>query len=240
MDRHIGRRGFLAGLFAVAATVVTAPVAEAYNAGDFFFLKPRRKRVAAARTAPKRQIKQQAKHLKGKAGKIQKLAAKDRKKRHPARPRYTGAAMVDFASREKPGTLIIKTSERALYQIRGNGKAMRYLVAVGKEGFSWSGVAKVGMKRENPVWTPPPEMIERTPKYAKWADGMPGGLPFNPLGPRAMYLYNKSGDTGFRIHGTIHPESIGTAASSGCIRMLNEEVIRLYDQTPRGTKVIVI
>jgi lipoprotein-anchoring transpeptidase ErfK/SrfK len=148
--------------------------------------------------------------------------------------------MVDFASYEKPGTLIIKTSERALYQIRGNGKAMRYMVAVGKEGFSWSGVAKVGMKRVNPVWTPPPEMIERTPKYAKWADGMPGGLPINPLGPRAMYLFNKGGDTGFRIHGTIHPGSIGTAASSGCIRMLNHEVIRLYEQTPRGTKVIVI
>jgi lipoprotein-anchoring transpeptidase ErfK/SrfK len=229
----MNRRGLLSGLFAVAAVVVTAPVAEAYNAGDFFFLRPRRKRRALAETPVKKP------HLKGKAGKVEKLAAQDRKKR-ATRARYTGATLVDFASSEKPGTLIIKTSERALYQIRGNGKAMRYLVAVGKEGFSWSGVAKIGMKRENPVWTPPPEMIERTPKYAKWADGMPGGLPFNPLGPRAMYLFNKNGDTGFRIHGTIHPESIGTAASSGCIRMLNEEVIRLYDQTPRGTKVIVI
>ena len=120
------------------------------------------------------------------------------------------------------------------------GMAKRYQVAVGKEGFSWSGTARIGRKAVDPVWTPPPEMIERTPKYAKWADGMPGGLPSNPLGPRAMYLYNKSGDTGFRIHGTIHPESIGTAASSGCIRMLNHEVIDLYNATPRGTKVIVI
>ncbi len=156
------------------------------------------------------------------------------------RPVYQGFTVVDFSSPEKPGTLIIKTNERALYQILRDGKANRYLVAVGKEGFSWAGVAKVGMKRENPVWTPPPEMIERTPKYAQWANGMPGGLAINPLGPRAMYLYNKAGDTGFRIHGTIHPESIGTAASSGCIRMLNREVIQLFDQTRIGTKVIVI
>ncbi len=153
---------------------------------------------------------------------------------------YSGATIVDFASVEKPGTIIIKTQERALYQILDKGKAKRFLVAVGKEGFAWSGVAKVGMKRENPTWTPPAEMIERKPEYAKWADGMPGGLPFNPLGPRAMYLFTKTGDTGFRIHGTIHPESIGTAASSGCIRMLNREVIDLYAVTKVGTKVIVI
>ncbi len=156
------------------------------------------------------------------------------------RPVYQGRTEVSFSSNEKPGTLIIKTNERALYKILGNGKAMRYLVAVGKEGFSWAGVAKVGMKRENPIWTPPPEMIERKPEYAKWAEGMPGGLPINPLGPRAMYLFAKGGDTGFRIHGTIHPESIGTAASSGCIRMLNREVIELYELTRLGTKVIVI
>lgn len=153
---------------------------------------------------------------------------------------YSGATIVDFPSVEKPGTIIIKTQERALYQILDKGKAKRFLVAVGKEGFAWSGVAKVGMKRENPTWTPPAEMIERKPEYAKWADGMPGGLPFNPLGPRAMYLFTKTGDTGFRIHGTIHPESIGTAASSGCIRMLNKEVIDLYAVTKVGTKVIVI
>ncbi len=156
------------------------------------------------------------------------------------RPVYQGRSEVSFSTSERPGTLIIKTNERALYKILGNGKAMRYLVAVGKEGFSWAGVAKVGMKRENPIWTPPPEMIDRKPEYAKWAEGMPGGLPINPLGPRAMYLFDKGGDTGFRIHGTIHPESIGTAASSGCIRMLNKEVIELYEQTKVGTKVIVI
>jgi lipoprotein-anchoring transpeptidase ErfK/SrfK len=160
-------------------------------------------------------------------------------KHHPRQPAYAGATFVDYASLEKPGTIIIKTHERALYQILGNGKAKRFGVAVGKEGFQWAGVAHVGMKRENPVWTPPPEMIARKPEYKKWAAGMPGGLPINPLGPRAMYLYNK-GDTGFRIHGTIHPESIGHAASSGCIRMLNREVIELYSVTRIGTKVIVI
>jgi lipoprotein-anchoring transpeptidase ErfK/SrfK len=166
--------------------------------------------------------------------------AKRVKAKKPRRPAYQGRAEVDFSSREKPGTIIIKTDEKALYRILGSGRAMRYLVAVGKEGFSWSGIAKVGMKRENPVWTPPPEMIDRKPEYAKWADGMPGGIPINPLGPRALYLFNRGGDTGFRIHGTIHPESIGTAASSGCIRMLNREVIELYGLTRVGTKVIVI
>ena len=113
-------------------------------------------------------------------------------------------------------------------------------ILLDRAGALWAGTARVGLKRVNPVWTPPPEMIERTPKYAKWAGGMPGGLPINPLGPRAMYLFNKGGDTGFRIHGTIHPESIGTAASSGCIRMLNKEVIELYEKVRVGTKVIVL
>lgn len=163
-----------------------------------------------------------------------------RKLLKPVRPSYKGHEDVNFITFEKPGTLIIKTKERALYRVLGGGKATRFLVAVGKKGFSWSGVAKVGMKHENPVWTPPPEMIARKPEYAKWANGMPGGLPINPLGPRAIYLFNKQGDMGFRIHGTIHPESIGTAASSGCIRMLNKEVIELYDITRLGTKVIVL
>lgn len=152
---------------------------------------------------------------------------------------YKGREIVEFRSAEKPGTIIVRTRERALYQVMKNGKAMRYLVAVGKEGFSWSGVARIGMKRENPKWTPPAEMIERTPKYEKYRDGMPGGIPENPLGARALYLFDKGGDTMFRIHGTNAPSSIGTAASSGCIRMLNREVVELYRNTPVGTKVIV-
>ena len=157
-----------------------------------------------------------------------------------AKPAYLGRQVVQFASNENKGTIIIKTQERALYEVLGGGKAMRYLVAVGKEGFAWSGVARVGSKRVDPTWTPPAEMIQRKPELAKWTMGIPGGDPENPLGPRAMYLYKGKYDTGFRIHGTIHPESIGTAASSGCIRMLNAEVIELFQQTRVGTKVIVL
>jgi lipoprotein-anchoring transpeptidase ErfK/SrfK len=157
-----------------------------------------------------------------------------------AKPGYQGRELVRFTSKEKPGTIIINTKERSLYEVLGSGKAMRYMVAVGKEGFEWTGVARVGLKKVDPPWTPPPEMIERKPELAKWATGMPGGDPENPLGPRAMYLFKGKFDTGFRIHGTIHPESIGTAASSGCIRMLNTEVIELFQMTRVGTKVIVL
>jgi lipoprotein-anchoring transpeptidase ErfK/SrfK len=226
----MNRRGLLAGLFGVVAATAFAAVPEADANGvlDFSFLrkKPRPERKVFAR---------QAVAVKKRQG--IKVAKRAPRSRHPA---YAGARLVDFASNEKPGTIIIRTGERALYRIMGNGLAKRYLVAVGKQGFSWSGTARIGMKRENPVWTPPPEMIERTPKYAKWADGMPGGIAANPLGVRAMYLYNRSGDTGFRIHGTNAPGSIGSAASSGCIRMLNHEVIDLYNMTRSGTKVIVI
>jgi lipoprotein-anchoring transpeptidase ErfK/SrfK len=152
---------------------------------------------------------------------------------------YKGREIVPFKSTEKPGTIIVKTRERALYQIMAGGKAKRYLVAVGKDGFAWSGVARVGMKKKNPTWTPPAEMIKRTPKDAKWKNGMPGGIAANPLGARALYLFDKGGDTMFRIHGTNAPSSIGTAASSGCIRMLNHEVSELFSRTPIGTKVIV-
>jgi lipoprotein-anchoring transpeptidase ErfK/SrfK len=166
--------------------------------------------------------------------KQKKSAAKKAK-----RPGYAGRTEVSYFTFEKPGTIIVKTSERALYQIMDDGRARRYLVAVGREGFGWRGTARVGFKRENPGWTPPAEMIEREPKYEKWVDGMPGGIPENPLGVRALYLYQGKKDTLFRIHGTNAPSSIGTAASSGCIRMLNKEVVELYANTPIGTKVIV-
>jgi lipoprotein-anchoring transpeptidase ErfK/SrfK len=168
-------------------------------------------------------------------------ARKKEARKTAARPKvkYKGREVVEFDSGEKPGTIIVKTGERALYQVMPNGKAKRYLVAVGKDGFAWSGVARVGMKRKNPSWTPPEEMIKRTPKYARWRNGMPGGIPENPLGARALYLFDGGGDTMYRIHGTNAPSSIGTAASSGCIRMLNQEVVELFNNTPVGTKVIV-
>jgi lipoprotein-anchoring transpeptidase ErfK/SrfK len=225
----MNRRGLLAGLFGAVASVALAAVpAEAQSVLDFSFLR-----------APKRRRKLAAIRRKRKAT-PRKVAATGAKK-PPRRRRagYAGARIVDFASNERPGTIIIRTSERALYRVMGGGKAKRYLVAVGKEGFSWSGTAKVGRKAVNPRWTPPPEMIERAPRFAKWADGMPGGIPENPLGVRAIYLYRGGRDTLFRIHGTNSPGSIGSAASSGCIRMLNNEVIDLYNMTRNGTKVIV-
>jgi lipoprotein-anchoring transpeptidase ErfK/SrfK len=152
---------------------------------------------------------------------------------------YTGADVVDFDTAERPGTIIVNTHERSLYLVLGDGVAIRYGVAVGKEGFDWAGVARIGRKVEWPRWTPPKSMIRRRPDLARWADGMPGG-PDNPLGARALYLFEGDRDTLFRIHGTNEPQSIGSAASSGCIRMLNEEVIELYDAVEIGTKVIVI
>ncbi len=213
------RRAFLSAILSGAAALTLAtPAAHASFFEDLWTRE--RARKAAGGNVPER--------------KTRKLS------NARTRPlKYKGRQTVNFASNEKPGTIIVKTNERALYYVLGNGKAVRYGVAVGKEGFSWSGTARVGMKRVNPRWTPPPEMIERTPKYAKWANGMPGGIPENPLGVRAIYLFNKGGDTGFRIHGTNAPSSIGTAASSGCIRMLNHEVSELYEKVKVGTKVIV-
>jgi lipoprotein-anchoring transpeptidase ErfK/SrfK len=173
------------------------------------------------------------------ARKKQRAEKKQARKTSARKTNYKGREIVDFRTSEKPGTIIVRTHERALYQVLPNGQAKRYLVAVGKEGFAWSGVARIGMKRKNPTWTPPAEMIKRTPKYAKWKNGMPGGIPENPLGVRALYLFDGGGDTMYRIHGTNSPSSIGTAASSGCIRMLNREVVELFNNTPVGTKVIV-
>jgi lipoprotein-anchoring transpeptidase ErfK/SrfK len=213
------RRGFL-GLFGAALMASVIPSIGA----------------AAASTAEERRILRfDIKTTTRKAS----TNSKKKKKIVRKAPAYKGRALVDFDTPEKPGTIIIRTNERALYRVMEDGKAMRYLVAVGKEGFNWSGVATVGMKRKNPTWTPPAEMIRRTPKYAKWRNGMPGGIPQNPLGARALYLFKGGRDTMFRIHGTNAPSSIGTAASSGCIRMLNHEVIELYNKTPVGTKVIV-
>lgn len=152
---------------------------------------------------------------------------------------YQGAEVVEFLTPEQPGTIIVNTGRKALYQVLGEETAIRYGVAVGKAGFDWAGIAQVGRKVEWPRWTPPASMIKRRPDLAKWANGMPGG-PENPLGARAIYLFANGRDTLFRIHGTNEPQSIGHAASSGCIRMLNEEVSELYDYVEIGTKVIVL
>jgi lipoprotein-anchoring transpeptidase ErfK/SrfK len=153
-------------------------------------------------------------------------------------PRYA-AQFVDFATAEAPGTIVIDTQNKFLYFVLKDGKAIRYGVGVGKEGFGWSGTVEVGRKAEWPTWTPPAEMIQRRPELVQYASGMPGG-PDNPLGARALYLHDNGSDTMFRIHGTNEPWSIGHNVSSGCIRMLNEHVKELYRMAEIGAKVIVM
>ena len=149
---------------------------------------------------------------------------------------------VRYLTRHKVGTLVVDTKAKYLYLVQRGGKAMRYGIGVGKAGFEWSGAATVGWKREWPKWTPPDEMIARKPRLRKWSaknGGMPGG-PKNPLGARALYLVQGGVDTLYRLHGTPQWKSIGTAASSGCIRLMNQDIIDLYKRVPNGTKVVVI
>jgi lipoprotein-anchoring transpeptidase ErfK/SrfK len=140
--------------------------------------------------------------------------------------------IVNYASREAPGTIIIDTPNTYLYYVLGGGQAIRYGIGVGRDGFTWSGVQAVTRKAEWPDWTPPPEMIARQPYLPRYMAGGRG----NPLGARALYL----GGTVYRIHGTNAPQTIGTQISSGCIRLTNEDVADLYSRVNIGTKVIVL
>lgn len=146
---------------------------------------------------------------------------------------------VYFETAEAPGTIIINPSQRVLYYVTGKNQALRYGISVGRAGFEWSGTAIVNEKKPWPTWTPPEEMIARDPKLAKWKDGQPGG-PTNPLGARAIYLTTNGVDYGYRIHGTPEWRSIGRNASSGCIRMINQDVIDLYNRLQGGEKVVVL
>lgn len=153
-------------------------------------------------------------------------------------PRQYHRQIVSYETDERPGTIIVDTKEKFLYLVMEDGKAMRYGIGVGREGFQWSGTARVAMKREWPTWTPPAPMIRRQPELAKWAGGMPPGLS-NPLGARALYLFKNGKDTRYRLHGTPEWWSIGKEVSSGCIRLLNQDIIDLYNRTEIGAKVIV-
>jgi lipoprotein-anchoring transpeptidase ErfK/SrfK len=147
--------------------------------------------------------------------------------------------VVSYSTAEQPGTLIVDTRERALFLIMEGGQALRYGVGVGKEGMAWSGRAVVGRKAEWPRWTPTREMIAREPeRNGPWAGGMQPGLQ-NPLGARALYLYRNGRDSFYRIHGTNEPWSIGKSVSSGCIRMINQDVVDLYRRVPVGAPVVV-
>jgi lipoprotein-anchoring transpeptidase ErfK/SrfK len=140
--------------------------------------------------------------------------------------------VVFYRTTEQPGTIIVNTSERFLYLILGGGRALRYGIGVGRDGFQWQGMVRITNKKEWPDWTPPPEMIARQPFLPRFMAGGPG----NPLGARALYL----GQTVYRIHGTNQPQTIGTAVSSGCFRLTNPDVSDLYERVPVGTKVIVL
>ncbi|MEM7299886.1 MAG: L,D-transpeptidase [Pseudomonadota bacterium] len=147
---------------------------------------------------------------------------------------------VRYATRERVGTLIVDTRQRFLYLVQPGGKAMRYGIGVGRAGFEWQGTANVAWKREWPKWTPPAEMIARQPNLAKYGgeNGMKPGLN-NPLGARALYIFQNGQDTLYRLHGTPQWASIGTAASSGCIRLINQDIIDLYSRVKNGAKIVV-
>ena len=147
---------------------------------------------------------------------------------------------VAWKGKEKPGTIVVKISERRLYLVEADGQAIRYGVGVGRSpGVNFRGEAVIGRKEKWPHWTPTEHMKEAIPLYRKFAGGMEGG-PGNPLGPRALYLYRDGHDTNFRLHGTIEPETIGTAVSSGCIRLFNQDIIDLYNRVSVGAHVIVV
>ena len=152
---------------------------------------------------------------------------------------------VYYPTNEAPGTIVIDPQRHFLYLVQEGGRAIRYGVGVGRQGFGWSGIATIHDKQEWPDWYPPKEMIARQPELRRQMNeledglGMPGGLR-NPLGSRAMYLWQGNKDTLYRIHGTVEPWTIGKSVSSGCIRMINQDVIDLYQRTAVGAKVAVL
>lgn len=147
--------------------------------------------------------------------------------------------IIDYETVEPPGTIIVDVAARFLYLVRENGRAIRYGVGVGREGFAWSGRARIAWKRAWPTWTPPAEMIARQPELEKYRNGMQPGLD-NPLGARALYIFEGNRDTLYRLHGTNEPWSIGKAVSSGCIRLFNQDVIDLYNRVSANAPIIVI
>ena len=146
---------------------------------------------------------------------------------------------VRYDTRHPPGTVVVDPDSKYLYLVQEGGYAMRYGVGVGREGFGWSGAATIERKAPWPTWTPPAEMIKRQPELKRYASGMKPGTE-NPLGARALYLFQNGRDTLYRLHGTNDPSSIGQDVSSGCVRLLNQDVIDLYQRIPTGSKVVVL
>ncbi|MCK5748783.1 MAG: L,D-transpeptidase [Oricola sp.] len=148
---------------------------------------------------------------------------------------------VDYPTTESVGTVVVDTSRFFLFLVQEGGKAMRYGVGLGRAGFEWAGRAEIAWKQAWPKWTPPAEMIQREPDLAKWSaenGGMPPGLS-NPLGARALYIFQNGADTLYRVHGSPEYWSIGKAVSSGCVRLMNQDIIDLYGRVPKGSPIIV-
>lgn len=149
---------------------------------------------------------------------------------------------VSFETKHPVGTIIVNTRTFFLHLVQENGMAMRYGVGLGRAGFDWSGNGVIQWKQEWPKWTPPEEMIEREPELRKWSasnGGMPPGID-NPLGARALYIFQNGEDTLYRIHGSPEYWTIGKAVSSGCVRMMNQDIIDLYGRVPKGSNLIVV
>ncbi|MDE1566748.1 L,D-transpeptidase [Aquabacter sp. P-9] len=155
-------------------------------------------------------------------------------------PRFLRQIVV-YPTEHLPGTVVVDPVQRYAYLVGENGRALRYGVGVGKqEAFNFRGAALVGRKAQWPRWTPTANMINREPdRYGRFAGGLPGG-PENPLGPRALYLYRDGADTLYRLHGTIEPWTIGTMVSSGCVRLINQDIVDLYRRVPMGSRVVVL
>ncbi|WP_394886988.1 L,D-transpeptidase [Mesorhizobium sp. AaZ16] len=153
-------------------------------------------------------------------------------------PKWRRQIVVDPTG-EQPGTIVVHLQERHLYWVQPGGDAIRYGVGIGKDGFVWSGRANIQYGKKWPTWTPPPEMIARRPELEKWRGGQPGGLD-NPLGARALYIFKDGQDTGFRVHGSPEWHTIGQAMSSGCVRMINQDVIDLYNRVTGKTPIVVV
>jgi lipoprotein-anchoring transpeptidase ErfK/SrfK len=234
------RRSLIFGLGAMGAALSSSVA----NAGSILelFGSPQPVIIRKSRRIPD-PISTKKRAAKKASAKIAKSSTKKKKVRaaKPFKidPRFEPQE-VQFSNGYKTGTIVVNSDERFLYLVTGSDTARRYGVAIGKEGLGWRGTAVIKAKAEWPSWTPTPDMIKRSPKqYARYKDGMPGG-PSNPLGARAMYLYQGKRDTSIRIHGTTQPWSIGQAASNGCFRMVNEHVIDLYGRVRTGTTVVVL
>ncbi|WDR03016.1 L,D-transpeptidase [Devosia algicola] len=153
-------------------------------------------------------------------------------------PKYYRQMVADPTG-ERPGTVVVDTPNRFLYWTMGDGQAVRYGVGIGREGFAWGGRAKIAYKRKWPTWTPPAEMIKRQPELEQYRHGMEPGLE-NPLGARALYIFEDGKDTLYRLHGNMDVHSIGRAISSGCVRLLFQDVIDLYQRVPDGSPILVV